>query len=67
MTFHKNGINAPCNGCVRRRVGCHSECEKYAQYKDAVQQAKNDYVDRNKTEWDFRHSISTATYKRTYG
>lgn len=67
MTFHKNGINAPCNGCVRRQVGCHSECEKYAQYKDAVQQAKEAYVERTQTEKDFRGCICTITYRKLYG
>lgn len=23
----------PCAGCLDRKIGCHSECEKYIDYK----------------------------------
>ena len=26
-------MKTPCYGCTERRVGCHSSCEKYAQYR----------------------------------
>lgn len=26
-------IQAPCKDCEERQVGCHSTCEKYAEYK----------------------------------
>lgn len=24
---------SPCKGCEERQVGCHGQCEKYAEYK----------------------------------
>lgn len=27
---------APCKGCTERVVGCHSNCEKYKEFKDYV-------------------------------
>lgn len=26
-------IDAPCQGCEKRQVGCHSQCEAYKAYK----------------------------------
>ena len=28
--------NAPCKGCSCRRLRCHSECEKYAEWKRKI-------------------------------
>lgn len=25
-------ISAPCKDCPDRKIGCHSECDKYADY-----------------------------------
>lgn len=27
-------INSPCKDCKNRYLGCHSECEKYIEYKE---------------------------------
>lgn len=31
---------APCKGCVDRRVGCQSVCEKYKEFKEANDKRK---------------------------
>lgn len=28
--------DAPCKDCTERKVGCHSECEKYGAYKKGI-------------------------------
>lgn len=28
--------NAPCKDCSERKVGCHSQCEKYKLYADEL-------------------------------
>ena len=28
--------NSSCNGCMERRVGCHSACKKYAEFRMQV-------------------------------
>ena len=38
-------MNAPCNGCADRTVGCHSVCEKYKDWKrkkDAERAKRNE-------------------------
>ena len=32
--------NAPCYGCQERKVGCHSNCEKYITFIKLVQEEK---------------------------
>lgn len=26
-------INAPCKGCARRQIGCHSQCPDYIEFQ----------------------------------
>lgn len=33
-------INCPCKGCTDRRINCHSQCAKYAEYRTALQAHK---------------------------
>jgi hypothetical protein len=28
---------SPCKNCTDREVGCHSKCERYAEYKRAIE------------------------------
>lgn len=32
----------PCYHCKDRHQGCHSECEKYAEYRRKVEQMRNE-------------------------
>lgn len=34
-------MNAPCKGCKEREMGCHSKCERYAQFKENDAKYKN--------------------------
>lgn len=49
---------SPCMNCEDRHVGCHSECEKYRQYKGVVhdnwkRSFKQEKIDKalNALEW----------------
>lgn len=33
-------IIAPCKGCEDRKMGCHSKCEKYIEWKKATEERK---------------------------
>ena len=33
-------IQAPCLDCPDRKVGCHSECPKYAEFKREVDESR---------------------------
>lgn len=37
-------IQAPCKGCEERQVGCHSTCEKYAEYKKKKNESKLNFA-----------------------
>ena len=40
-TIRKWGeTNAPCRGCEDRVVGCHSTCPRYKEFKDGVEQLR---------------------------
>ena len=30
----------PCKECTERHVGCHSECEKYAKFRELLMKGK---------------------------
>lgn len=34
-------VNSPCKGCTDRCVGCHSKCEKYAEFKAELERLKS--------------------------
>jgi len=39
---------APCKGCDERHIGCHSDCEKYREFRvqqDDVIKAKAKYLE----------------------
>ena len=29
-------MNAPCKGCPKREIGCHSKCEAYRAYREPI-------------------------------
>ena len=37
----------PCKDCKDRRLGCHGECKKYAEYKAKIEENKKIYKKRN--------------------
>lgn len=48
---------APCKGCEKRHVGCHSVCKDYLTWKRVYAKAKNDAINRA--------SIDYASYSRS--
>ena len=39
---YSGGKKTPCYGCENRKVGCHAECEAYAEAKKQLKEAKDD-------------------------
>ena len=35
-------IHAPCRDCPDRALGCHSKCERYAEYKKKISRVLTD-------------------------
>ena len=42
---------SPCYKCTERYMGCHGECEKYANYKDSVEVVKHEYAVVKNERW----------------
>lgn len=45
-------MNCPCKGCADRRAKCHAECQKYKEYRAAL--------DAKKTQTEKAKGISDA-------
>lgn len=41
-------INSPCKNCKERFVGCHSNCEKYNQFRKDLEEYKAKKVDKKR-------------------
>ena len=41
MKYVISGIPVPCKDCEERHEACHDSCERYAVYKQKIQEAKN--------------------------
>lgn len=55
-----NHIKNPCYGCEDRELGCHSSCEKYAEFKIKLDEFRSGrdtqlYLDKMKY-WGARRS-----------
>lgn len=54
----------PCYKCTDRYAGCHSKCEKYADWKKEVEvQRESERTFRNMDKRDFRQEIFTSSKK----
>lgn len=40
-------MQAPCEGCTDRRLGCHAECERYAAFDAERKQLQAERILRN--------------------
>lgn len=55
-------MQAPCKGCEKRRLHCHSECESYLKYSELneIERAK---ADEERRLSDMLGSIAHQRYK----
>ena len=49
------GITGPCKDCIKRKLHCHSSCEDYRKYKDAMKEVK-----RARQEQDITYPVRGA-------
>lgn len=56
---------SPCYKCKERELGCHSNCEKYADYCDALDEW-NRTVRAEKTKAKDATALRQETYLRTH-
>lgn len=55
---------APCRGCDDRTVGCHSQCDKYIQFKKKIDE-RNDAKYKERLSTYYGRGDYTA-YERRY-
>lgn len=46
----------PCKDCVRRRMGCHAECEAYREFDAANRRRREEARDAAMRDWAVRKS-----------
>ena len=56
-------MKAPCNGCDRRLVGCHSVCPEYQKWKTEWQKMK----DSRPKKPEFSRSMKKMLRRRMLG
>jgi len=39
---------APCKGCSEREIGCHGSCEKYSEYRSAMDDIRKKQLEEQK-------------------
>lgn len=54
-------MNSPCKDCGSRYVGCHSDCEKYKDFRDEVDR-NNDLKQKEVIRNSVWHSVGSPGY-----
>lgn len=59
-------IDTPCHNCSDRHEGCHSDCSKYKEYKNQMDQLHKKYSSSVSQSRLFSDYVSSRTskYKR---
>ena len=59
-------MKVPCKNCTTRYAGCHSKCEKYAEYRREIDK-RNEFLksseDPRKMVW-IKMALNTQKMKR---
>lgn len=63
MKFLIAGIPSPCKECKDRHEACHDSCERYAEYKRKVAEAKQHR--RDALRWTTPNSITRTKPRGT--
>ena len=59
-------LNVPCYNCNDRHAGCHSECEKYLEYRvklEEIKAAKAEYM----AKWTQHEAYEARNIRRWKG
>ena len=60
--MNRDNTFSPCKDCEERHVGCHSECEKYIEFKRKLRREK-DILEREKHKYRISHHKSKQKWK----
>lgn len=64
MMVFKNE-NVPCKGCSERIVGCHSTCEKYAEFTKENSKLRREMKAMAREEYQANNYAVDAVYRAT--
>lgn len=56
--------NAPCYGCETRKDGCHSDCEKYEEWKSQRKKEQQEIKKQNQIDYTIRRVHYQACMSR---
>ena len=58
-------MNSPCKDCPDRHIGCHSDCDKYINYRKELEQLKEQQYKEN-LKPQFKKPIPGNFYKNKW-
>ena len=50
IRYALDNIQSPCKDCLERKIGCHSECEKYNEYTERCNNERQKVYNAYRTE-----------------
>lgn len=56
-------ISNPCKDCEDRELGCHSQCDKYSEFKSKIEEIKEERIKQNFID-DYRITRVERTNKK---
>ena len=43
-----HSVVAPCKDCQERKIGCHTDCERFSDYRKATEESKEQFDEYDK-------------------
>ena len=63
MKIGENVAIPPCKDCEERRVGCHSDCEKYKKWRKAKDEQYKEELEKRRSDIEYEHYVKSRQRK----
>lgn len=63
MKIGANVTMPPCKDCEERRVGCHSDCEKYKTWRKVKDKQYKEELEKRRCDIEYEHYVKTRQRK----
>lgn len=50
-----------CINCKYRKIGCHSKCDSYKEYKEKIEQ-----INKNRIDFNTKMGLTLSSYRKLY-
>ena len=57
----------PCKDCKDRKMGCHSKCKSYIEYKQKFNKWQSELKEEKYQNWLFHHSYDRMVSRKKDG